>query len=324
MRTKFFLFVSFLIISPALVLAQPTCTINDLKFTLDDNNNQKQGLTVHLSMSVKGMLNKTGKVFVFICDEDGNYINSTVPNFCTTENRLCKITSYTPSYQNSKYDDFKTFVPYYVISKSLSNSTNIHELKIKVIVANDNNEAIASKFSSTNFFYSDWTSVCLLCQGKGKASCRFCGGFRQRPINNGYNIYYVMCQACNGTGQEVCTMCGGRGNMGTTYYASYINANRQQQGNPVIVPIIPNSGIPSTDPSRSTRQYQQDYDLQAGFVQTMCSSLEVMSDGVSRTILLQRFAQCQVKMRQIRREAAANGVRITESPYENMTAPSPR
>lgn len=82
--------------------------------------------------------------------------------------------------------------------------------------------------------------------------------------------------------------------------------------------------MPSTSPSRSTRQYQQDYDLQAGFVQTMCSSLEVMSDGVSRTILLQRFAQCQVKMRQIRREAAANGVRITESPYENMTAPSPR
>lgn len=82
--------------------------------------------------------------------------------------------------------------------------------------------------------------------------------------------------------------------------------------------------MPSTSPSRSTRQYQQDYDLQAGFVQTMCSSLEVMSDGVSRTILLQRFAQCQVKMRQIRREAAANGVRIIESPYENMTAPSPR
>ena len=235
MRAKNFFIFLLLTLSPLMVAAQQTCTINDLQFTLDDVNNQNQGLTVHLSMSVNGMLNKRGKVFVFICDEDGNYINSTVPNFCTTDNSLCKVTSYTPSYQSSKYDDFTTFIPYYVISKSLSNSKKRKVLKIKVIVADENNNAIASKFCTTNFYYNDWTNGCLICQGKGKASCRFCGGFRQRPINNGYGIYYVMCQACNGTGQEVCTMCGGRGNTGTTYYASYVNANKSQQGNSVIV-----------------------------------------------------------------------------------------
>lgn len=253
MRAKNFFIFLLLTLSPLMVAAQQTCTINDLQFTLDDVNNQNQGLTVHLSMSVNGMLNKRGKVFVFICDEDGNYINSTVPNFCTTDNSLCKVTSYTPSYQSSKYDDFTTFIPYYVISKSLSNSKKRKVLKIKVIVADENNNAIASKFCTTNFYYNDWTNGCLICQGKGKASCRFCGGFRQRPINNGYGIYYVMCQACNGTGQEVCTMCGGRGNTGTTYYTSYVNPNRQQQGNSVIVPVVPYSGdvigsSPSTAP----------------------------------------------------------------------------
>lgn len=253
MRAKNFFIFLLLTLSPLMVAAQQTCTINDLQFTLDDVNNQNQGLTVHLSMSVNGMLNKRGKVFVFICDEDGNYINSTVPNFCTTDNSLCKVTSYTPSYQSSKYDDFTTFIPYYVISKSLSNSKKINELRIKVIVANEKNQAIANKFCSTNFFYSDWTNVCLICQGKGISPCSFCGGFRQRPINTGYGIYYVMCQVCNGTGQGICTMCGGRGNMGTTYHTSYVNPNRQQQGNSVIVPVVPYSGdIIGSSPSTSS------------------------------------------------------------------------
>lgn len=252
MRTNGLLIFLFLLSIPLLVTAQQTCTINDLTFTLDDVNNQNQGLTVHLSMSIKGMLNKTGKVFVFICDEDGNYINSTVPNFCTTDNSLCRVTSYTPSYQSSKYDDFTTFIPYYVIGKSLSNSKK-QVLKIEVIVANENNKAIASKFSS-KFSFSKWTNTCLVCNGKGISSCSFCGGFRQRPINNGYGLYYVMCQACNGTGQGACYVCGGRGNMGNTYYASYMNANKSQQGNtPIIVPAVPySSDVVGSSPSTSS------------------------------------------------------------------------
>lgn len=252
MSAKNILLLFSLLLLPLTVAAQQSCTINDLNFTLDDVNNQNQGLTVHLSMSVKGMLNKTGKVFVFICDENGNYINSTVPNFCTSNNHLCRISRYTPSYQSSKYDDFTTFIPYYVISKSLSNSKKINYLKIKVIVADDNNEAIASKFSY-RFSFSEWTNTCLVCYGKGISSCRFCGGFRQRPISTGYGLYYVMCEGCNGTGQGACYVCGGRGNMGTTYFTSYMNANKSQQGNSVIVPVVPYSGdVVGSSPSTSS------------------------------------------------------------------------
>lgn len=230
------LFLLSLLFIPMVAMSQQTCTINDLRFTLDDYDEQNQkGLTIHFSMSVKGMLNKTGKVFAFICDQDGNYIHCTVANYCTNEHHLVKVTSYTPTYENSTYKDYTTFIPYNVLSKSLSNSTTRHEFTVKVIVANENNEALTNKLSSSKFSYSDWTSTCLLCKGTGKTSCRFCGGVRQTPINNGYGIYYVMCQACNGTGQSVCTMCGGRGNTGVTYYASYVNENKQQQGNAVVV-----------------------------------------------------------------------------------------
>ncbi|MDO4949075.1 MAG: hypothetical protein Q4E55_02745 [Bacteroidales bacterium] len=83
--------------------------------------------------------------------------------------------------------------------------------------------------------------------------------------------------------------------------------------------------IPSSNDSYvDAGKYQRDYDLKEGFVRDICSSLEVMSNGVSRTIMLSDFTKYQVEMRQIRREAAANGVQIFESPYENMPAPESR
>lgn len=103
--------------------------------------------------------------------------------------------------------------------------------------------------------------------------------------------------------------------------------------------LPPQTGLPQTDVGGGTMpwelpsgndsyvdadKYQRDYDLREGFVRDMCSSLEVMSDGVSRTIMLQDFTKYQVEMRQIRREAAAKGVQIYESPYENMPAPASR
>ena len=250
MKYEWLLLLSLLFI-PMVAMPQQTCTINDLRFTLDDYDGQNQkGLTIHFSMSVKGMLNKTGKVFAFICDQDGNYIHSTVANYHTSEQYLVKVTSYTPRYENSTYKDYTTFIPYDVISKSLSNSTTRREFRIKVIVANEKNEALVNKLSSSKFSYSDWTSTCLLCNGTGKISCSFCGGLRQTPINIGYGIYYVMCQACNGTGQSVCTMCGGRGNTGVTYYASYVNENKQQQGNAVVV--MPMTSNPYTNTSSAS------------------------------------------------------------------------
>ena len=253
MRYRCLLLLS-LLFTPMVALPQQTCTINDLRFTLDDYDGQNQkGLTIHFSMSVKGMLNKTGKVFVFICDKDGNYIHSTVDNYCTSDHHLVKITSYTPSYVLSTYKDFTTFIPYYVISKSLSNSTTRHEYTVKVIVANEKNEAIANKLCSSKFSYSDWTTTCILCGGTGKWNCQFCMGGR-KLVYNGYTTYYAVCSACNGTGQSVCPMCGGHGNTGVTYYAFYVNENKQPQGSAVVVmPVTSDPYTSSTSSSTSSK-----------------------------------------------------------------------
>lgn len=248
-----------MLLEPMLALSQQTCTIDDLRFTLDDFNGQNQkGLTIHFSMSVKGMLNKTGKVFAFICDKDGNYIHSTVSNYCTSDHHLVRITSYTPTYENSTYKDFTTFIPYNVISKSLSNSTTRHEFTVRVIVANEKNEAMANQLSSSKFSYSDWTTTCILCGGTGKWNCQFCMG-GSRLVNNGYTTYYAVCSACNGTGKSVCPMCGGRGNTGVTYYAFYVNENKQQQGNAVIVmPVTSDPYISSTSSTASSKHICSD------------------------------------------------------------------
>lgn len=246
-----------MILLPLIASAQKTCTINNLDFKLDDVKNKKNGLTVHLSMTVKGMLNKKGKVFVFICDENGKYISGVEPGYCTSDNSLCKITSYTPSYQNSTYNDFTTFIPYSVISKSITNKPKSKVLKIKVIVADDNNKAIASKLSASKFSYLEWTNMCVMCGGKGISPCRICGGLRQRPVTTLYGLSYVTCEGCNGTGQGTCFSCGGRGNMGTNINTYYINAYKPQQGNSVVAvpPVNSHSGssVGSSSFSSSTR-----------------------------------------------------------------------
>ena len=53
------------------------------------------------------------------------------------------------------------------------------------------------------------------------------------------------------------------------------------------------------------------------------NSLKVMSDGISRNSMLQDYSSCQVRMRQIRREAMGKGIQLRESAYESLPAPHP-
>ena len=91
--------------------------------------------------------------------------------------------------------------------------------------------------------------------------------------------------------------------------------------------ILPSTaGTSSTQIMQSSfqdfeRDYQSEYDLLEGFVREIYSSLEVMSDGVPRVVMLQKFTKHKVEMRQVRIEAIANGVHIHQSAYENISAP---
>lgn len=249
MMKKFTLWlICIFLLFPVSVSAQQKCIISELRFVLDDSDNQNQkGLTVHFDMSVNGMKDKNGKVYVYICDKDGTFINSTVDNSYTGNNHIAKVKTYSPSYDSSRYNDFTVFVPYSAIGNSIADNIEHFEYKVNVVVVNENNVTLASQLSSSKFRLNSFTSTCLLCGGSGKEYC-----MPQTVVTAGDRFLYVTCRDCNGTGRRVCRSCNGRGIIGQTFFASYVNDSKSSQDGYVVVPIIQNVGTDNYVSSSTT------------------------------------------------------------------------
>ena len=190
-----------LFLSTSLYAQTPSATIQYDSIScymggLSDYNNWSQdvGITFHVNFTVYNMKGRTGKVVVFLYDENGNPLKDGNNKYCTTDGGICTSETFTPGYDGTQYTDFPVKIPYKEMHMLRAKRREI----IYLIVIRDNYDNTLAKrqgtmiYTQTTFFCGCHTGNCRACYGKGYS---------------GWGEYMSVCFNCGGTGK--CSVCGG-------------------------------------------------------------------------------------------------------------------
>lgn len=208
----------------------------------DVQKNGVLGINVHVSFSVEGMRGLTGKVVAFFDKPQGVGLKDTNGRYCNTQGNVCCSGQFTPSYDNSTFNDYTLFIPiselhmspgkqtYYCRVFLFYNGQLAHGEFVSFtgtggsspspsVAQNSNNNNEGDRYYDINmgngsqmqiWQHSDgsatiaMTSVCVICHGlKSCMVCHGAGGVM------GYGGIWYPCTACCGTLK--CKWCNGEG-----------------------------------------------------------------------------------------------------------------
>ena len=164
---------------------------------LSDYNNWSQdvGITFHVNFSVSNMRGKTGRVAIFLYDENGNPLKDANGKYCSTDGNICTVERFTPSYDYSSYTDFKVEIPYKEMHMLRAKRKEIIYL---ILIRDEYNSELVRKQGTMIY-----TQSTLFCTGCVNGACRSCFG----KGYTGWGEYMRVCMICGGTGK--CPVCGG-------------------------------------------------------------------------------------------------------------------
>lgn len=128
---------------------QPTASIE--KVSVDHNvyEDGKKGMRIHVKFNVNYMLQKKGKVIAYFYD--GNLaLKDNNNEYGTIDGYVCCSKVFSPSYENSIYNDFVLFMPY----NELHVNQSKYDLKFIVQIYDENSMKFIAKSDYTNFIYT--------------------------------------------------------------------------------------------------------------------------------------------------------------------------
>ena len=252
-----------LLISVLSVYAQ---SANIEEIWIDHNAYEKNqsGMRIHVKFDVNGLKNQ--KIYVsasFFDEKKENRIKCYSDGYKTSSNTMVSYCYSTPSYENSTYNDFQLFMPYYVFDNSnMQSGTYTFYISVSIVsnwkqIATSNwqfftytrrNNNIANgntnRFSNGRVTGEKWTeyhnnaefSMEQKSDGSVKSGmvtdCWRCHGTRKCVLchgQGGSNVYsygryvYLQCNSCFGKG--VCSYCGGQGKNIQLWDVVYPKAN---------------------------------------------------------------------------------------------------
>lgn len=70
------------------------------------------GMRIHIKFDINGMLDRTGQATAYFYYANGNPIKDTNDSYCTSNGDVATHVNFTPSYENSRFDDLNIFMPY--------------------------------------------------------------------------------------------------------------------------------------------------------------------------------------------------------------------
>lgn len=91
-----------------------TAKIDQIWMDHDVWENGEKGMRIHVKFDNKNMKGHTGRVIAYFYwdDASGNPLKDRDSRYHTTDGNVCVGEGFTPSYDNSTYNDFKLFIPY--------------------------------------------------------------------------------------------------------------------------------------------------------------------------------------------------------------------
>ncbi len=105
------LLLLFLLLLPILSNAQ-TAKFDKIWLEFDVFQGGEKGMRVHTKFHTYSMKDMTGKVVVFFYHQDGSPVKDLNDNYRTTDGNVSCSDKFSPTYENSLYEDFKVFIPY--------------------------------------------------------------------------------------------------------------------------------------------------------------------------------------------------------------------
>ena len=117
----------------------------------DQIENNLKGMQIHVKFDVNNFMGKRGKVNAYFYTHGGDRLKDSNERYRTTSGNVSVGESFTPRFVNSRYNDFKLFMPYSELHRPKAK----HDLKFRVQVFNpDTGNALSSVSDWVNFTYT--------------------------------------------------------------------------------------------------------------------------------------------------------------------------
>lgn len=128
---------------------QPTASIEKVSVDYNVYENGQKGMRIHVKFHVNYMLQKEGKLIAYFYD-GYSALKDCNNEYCTIEGNVCCSKVFTPSYENSSYNDFVLFMP----NNDLHLNQSKYDLKFIVQIYDISSMKFLAKSDYTNFKYT--------------------------------------------------------------------------------------------------------------------------------------------------------------------------
>lgn len=242
------------VLTAGFVLAQ-SAKIEKIWVDHNASENNRSGMRIHVKINVYGLKNQKIEVAAAFYNGD-NPIKCYTDGYKTSSNTMESYNYSTPSYENSTYNDYQLFMPYYVFNNSNMKSGTYRFFVAILIVSNwkqiatsdwqsftytssSNNNVVNNNYNSNRFAngrvagekwteYHNGNKVSIEQKSDGsvyaieywRLNCTMCNQSGRCSNCNGSGYYFIYNQyvqcICNG---GKCNLCGGKG------YKEYTTSN---------------------------------------------------------------------------------------------------
>ncbi len=118
-----------LLLTTGIALAQANGEIDRVWVDHNVTEDGEYGMRIHVEFTARNMRNSQGRLAAYFSFQDGAALEDFNDRFTTTGGNVSVGENFSPSYAQSRYDDFKLFIPY----DELHMSDGEHQLEFKVI-----------------------------------------------------------------------------------------------------------------------------------------------------------------------------------------------
>ncbi|MCZ7360732.1 MAG: PKD domain-containing protein, partial [Candidatus Methanoperedens sp.] len=130
-------------ITPATTISlTPSAKIEDISVDYDVWEGDSYGMRIHVSFTVNNLKDMNGRANAYFFTADGMALNDFNQKYYTTDGKVASWMDFTPSYENSRYDDLTIFMPY----SELHMAPGQHNLKFYVSI----------NYKGTSLYKSAW------------------------------------------------------------------------------------------------------------------------------------------------------------------------
>lgn len=89
-----------------------TATVNKTWIEVDVEQNGKKGVRVHTEFTIQNCNGKSATINIFIANSQGTWIKAIDENYKNSDGYVYLGSNFTPRYDNTRFNDYKLFIPY--------------------------------------------------------------------------------------------------------------------------------------------------------------------------------------------------------------------